>query len=294
MVTLRTLGVLDLRDGKGVEIRSVLQQPKRFALLAFLTISAPRRHHRRDSLLAMFWPDLDTEHARAALRRTLHFLRAALGAGVIQRRGEEELSVSAQELWSDTTAFENSVRAGDLTVALELYRGELLCGFHVPDAPDFQGWLEQERGRLRDAAVTAAWSLAEAAERARNPEEASRWGRRALALTPDDEDTVRRLLTLLNRIGERSAALHVYDDFARRLALESDLKPQSDLLALVETIRTQRTPARPVLVDSSCPAASIAVLPFLNLSADPENEYFSVGMTEEILNTLTQMGEMRQ
>ncbi len=32
---------------------------------------------------------------------------------------------------------------------------------------------------------------------------------------------------------------------------------------------------------------SIAVLPFLNMSADPENEYFSDGITEEILNALT-------
>jgi TolB-like protein/AraC-like DNA-binding protein len=34
---------------------------------------------------------------------------------------------------------------------------------------------------------------------------------------------------------------------------------------------------------------SIAVLPFLNLSADPDNEYFSDGITEEIINALTKV-----
>jgi adenylate cyclase len=34
---------------------------------------------------------------------------------------------------------------------------------------------------------------------------------------------------------------------------------------------------------------TIAVLPFLNMSADPENEYFSDGISEEILNALTRV-----
>ncbi len=35
---------------------------------------------------------------------------------------------------------------------------------------------------------------------------------------------------------------------------------------------------------------SIAVLPFVNMSAEAENEYFSDGMTEEIINALTKVG----
>ncbi|MCP5108244.1 MAG: guanylate cyclase, partial [bacterium] len=35
---------------------------------------------------------------------------------------------------------------------------------------------------------------------------------------------------------------------------------------------------------------SIAVLPFLNMSSDPENEYFSEGITEEIINVLVKVG----
>jgi serine/threonine protein kinase/tetratricopeptide (TPR) repeat protein len=39
--------------------------------------------------------------------------------------------------------------------------------------------------------------------------------------------------------------------------------------------------------------ASIAVLPFRNMSADREAEYFSDGMTEEIINTLTKIQSLR-
>jgi len=38
---------------------------------------------------------------------------------------------------------------------------------------------------------------------------------------------------------------------------------------------------------------SIAVLPFTNMSADPENEYFSDGLTEELLNVLARNPELK-
>ncbi len=40
-------------------------------------------------------------------------------------------------------------------------------------------------------------------------------------------------------------------------------------------------------------AKSIAVLPFANMSADPENEYFSDGITEEIINALVKLPGLR-
>ncbi len=54
------------------------------------------------------------------------------------------------------------------------------------------------------------------------------------------------------------------------------------------------------LVASSTPAsstaavpASIAVLPFVNMSSDPEQEYFSDGLSEELLNQLAQVPDLR-
>jgi len=40
-------------------------------------------------------------------------------------------------------------------------------------------------------------------------------------------------------------------------------------------------------------AASVAVLPFVNMSNDPDNEYFSDGLTEELLNVLAKISELK-
>ena len=49
--------------------------------------------------------------------------------------------------------------------------------------------------------------------------------------------------------------------------------------------------ARPTVSDSS--RASIAVLPFRNMSAEKENEYFTDGITEEIINALSKIEALR-
>ncbi|MDX1480548.1 MAG: hypothetical protein R3315_02670 [Woeseiaceae bacterium] len=41
------------------------------------------------------------------------------------------------------------------------------------------------------------------------------------------------------------------------------------------------------------PEASIAVLPFVNMSGDPDNDYFSDGLSEELLNTLVKLGGLK-
>ncbi|MGI9075956.1 MAG: protein kinase domain-containing protein, partial [Gemmatimonadaceae bacterium] len=51
--------------------------------------------------------------------------------------------------------------------------------------------------------------------------------------------------------------------------------------------------ARITGAEPSQSARSIAVLPFTNMSADPEAEYFADGMSEEIINALTKLESLR-
>ncbi len=255
MIDLRTLGTLDLRTREGAELRSVLTQPRRAALLFYLALARPRGFHRRDTLLALFWPEADTERARTALRQAVYFLRRSLGETTIVSRGDGELGLEPGVVSCDAVEFEALADAGEPERALALCQGDLLPGFFVEDAPAFERWLEEERKRLRGRAAEAAWTLAERGERAGDADAAGRWARRAVELTPADEAALRRLMELLARLEDRAGALRSYDEFARRLEQEYEVTPAAETSALAARLRKQARRRLPAATPASAPMA---------------------------------------
>jgi DNA-binding SARP family transcriptional activator len=237
VIRLHTLGRLELVGADGRELRGILVQPKRLALLIYLAVAEPGRYHWREGILARFWPDLPPARASVALRKQVHFLRRALGAHALERRGRDELRLAPGAVWCDASAFQHALAEGDLPRALGLYRGPFLEAFYAPSAPGFEQWLEAERTALERRAADAAGRLAEAEERRGHRLTAALWARWALALAPLEEVGLRRLLALLARLGDRAGALEAYTAFTTRLAAELALAPSAETLALVREIR---------------------------------------------------------
>src|SRR5690606_37899823 len=247
MIELRSFGALEL-TADGRPVGSVLAQPRRAALLCYLAIALPRGFHRRDTLFALFWPDHDAEQARHALRQSVYFLRRALGPGAIESRGDDELAVAPAMVRCDVREFERALDEGRMEDGLALYAGELLAGFHISDAPDYERWLDAERTRLRERAQDAAWKLAAAREAASDFAGAAEVARRAAALAPADEIALRRLVLLLERVGDRAGAVRAWEAFAARLREEYELEPSAETQALGARIRAEsaeRPPAAP-------------------------------------------------
>ncbi|HSW29972.1 MAG TPA: BTAD domain-containing putative transcriptional regulator [Longimicrobiales bacterium] len=237
MLTLRAFGELDLRDATGAPLTSVLTQPKRSALLAYLLLSRPEGLHRRDALLALFWPELDQEHGRSALNQALTFLRHKLGEEVLVTRGGEEVGVDPSRIHCDVLAFGERVRQGQWCEALELYRGDLLEGLHVKEAPEVADWVDRERVRLREEAAGAAWRWAHQLIGEGKPVEAERKAQRALQLAPTEESPVREFIVALAGAGERGAALRFHEKFRDMLERELGVEPAPETEAAVRAVR---------------------------------------------------------
>jgi DNA-binding SARP family transcriptional activator len=195
---------------------------------------------RRDSLIALFWPDAEPQSARHSLRQALYLLRRDIGSDVIRTRGDGEVGIDPTRLLCDAARFETLAVTGRAEEAMEHYGGDLLPGFYVDDAPEFERWLDLERVRLRRMAARLSWDLARAAQRAGRPAEAARRAHEAVDLDPFDEKALHRLIELLDSTGDRAGALTAFDHFSRRLAEEYAAEPSPETVALVEHVRTRQ------------------------------------------------------
>lgn len=235
---LRILGPVELRAPDGRVLREVLGQPKRIALLAYLAAARPLGYHSRDTLLNLLWPECDQEHARAALRQALYVVRRGLGSDVVVGCGDSVLGVNPNRLWCDVNAFERAVASRDDSKALKLYQGELLEGFHISGAPEFERWVDRERARLSTNAAAAALRLARTEEKQGDLLHALHWTRRLLDVSPEDECALRRMIDLLHRLGDRASAMRIYNEFTRRLKQDYGLDPSVETRQLMATIRS--------------------------------------------------------
>jgi DNA-binding SARP family transcriptional activator len=106
---LRTLGLVQL-DAAGQSGAPLLAaQPKRLALLVYLALARPHGPQRRDTLLALLWPEASQEKGRQVLRQTVYLLRQALGAEAIVSRGDEDLGIDPGLLDCDALQFESAI-----------------------------------------------------------------------------------------------------------------------------------------------------------------------------------------
>jgi DNA-binding SARP family transcriptional activator len=137
ILTLVTLGGLDLRDGTG---ETLAIPPKRLALLAYLAVARPRGPQQRDTLLALLYPDKDTHHARMALRQLVREVRLGLGDSIVLSPQRETVALNTEAVRCDAWAFEEAVTRGDFARAVDCYTGAFLSGFHVSGCPEFEEW----------------------------------------------------------------------------------------------------------------------------------------------------------
>jgi DNA-binding SARP family transcriptional activator/TolB-like protein len=230
MLRLRTFGAAGLQRADG---SSIVLQRRPLALLAFVAASADGAS--REKTLGVLWPDTEEERARHSLAQTLYSLRRSCGADVI--RGTNVLQLDAALITTDLADFEQALAADEPERAADLYVGPFLDGFHLPNAGEFERWVEAERA---DLARRVSRALEECARRASQRGEtrlALEWWQRLAALDPLDSRVAQALVEALAAAGDVTGAIRHAQLHQTILRSELDLPPDAAVAALAERLR---------------------------------------------------------
>ncbi len=246
------------------------------ALLAYL--AADSKHpHRRESLAGLLWPDQSEKAAHDSLRNALAKLRHAIGDQEAQPPNllisKDSIQFNRQsDAWLDMERFNqllaqcNSHRhrrieacptcTDRLIEAVNLYRGEFLEGFSLPDSDLFEDWLRIKREEYLQMAMESLQNLASTYEWRGEPEKALTYTQRQLKLDPCIEAAHVQAMRLYAALDKRSEACEQYKKCVDVLANVLGVEPTEQTTRLYEQIKYgvfQAAPSRQSLRINNLP-----------------------------------------
>ena len=124
-----------------------------------------------------------------------------------------------------------------LSQGLDLYAGEFMAGFFLPNAPRFNDWLVVEQERLRQLARNGYRQLAGWQEEQGDFTAGIITVQRWLSWDPLDETAQQKLMRLLAYDGRTSEALGTYEKYRDHLQKEISISPDPDTTALYRSIQ---------------------------------------------------------
>lgn len=287
---LKLLGefALTRSDGRAVDLPSRRMR----ALLAVLVLSG-QGGVSRERLAGLLWSDRADAQARASLRQCLFELRTALSAANLDllQIGRDRVAVQTERLESDADGLEQSlsgVFSPDIPkVSHWLRSGALLADFEVGGL--FEDWREETRARFESLIANGVQMLLDRLAAAQAWDQVLGLAEACLVRDPLNEAVVAAAIWADQALGRRAAAQRRFDALKIALARELGVSPAPTVVAALA-----QTPSRP---DSAPPRAGeklrLAVLAFDNRTGDPDLDYFSDGVSEEILQRVARSSDIQ-
>jgi DNA-binding SARP family transcriptional activator len=233
-----------LRIQSGDELALQLEPRRAEELLCYLLLYRDRLHER-EKLATLFWPDTPPGYAKRYLRQPLWQLQSVLNhtpksAAHLLYTTYEQVGINQQaDYWLDVAFFERAFaavedmlgktfcdeQAEQVRAAVQLYQGDLLEGW-------YQDWCIYERERFQSMYRALLDKLLNYSEVHGEYEAGVAYGAQILRYDRAREQTHRQLMRLHYLAGDRSAAIHQYENCVAALHDELDVTPAKSTITL--------------------------------------------------------------
>lgn len=228
---LNCLGVPALRNFRDEPVPIRIR--KHMALLVFLATQGVRL--RRDTLIALLWPDVPQFQGRQSLATALSALRRALGPHAIEATREY-----AQLVPGAVTTDLEWLERGELDATADHPALELdgfLAGFELSECPEFQIWRDRQHARWLPRVHEGLHQQIEQARRRGDTRGMERSAEQLLAIDEFAEEGIRGKMEARAMAGDRITALRLYDDWIGRIASDLGASPSEALEGMAVRLR---------------------------------------------------------
>jgi DNA-binding SARP family transcriptional activator len=205
----------------------------------------------RERLGAYLWAESPDDKVSHRLTQLIYSLRRDLPVEDVFL-GTGELRLNPQVIGTDVQDFSQALEAGDFAGAARTYTGPFLENFFLDDAPEFERWVEEERGRLAERFRASLEWLADEAKRRNDLPAMAGWLLKLSQADPLNPEAVARYLETLEALGDREGALRFARSYEALLRAEFEMVPDPLVATVIDRLKQQ--PARRALSLPPSPA----------------------------------------
>lgn len=234
MFYLKTLGRLSLHESSS-DRTAVLSNSKPLALLAVLAVM-PGHASSREYIADLFWPELDHQRARRALRQAL-FQLSKRSSDQLVNADDSILTVSADVLAVDLWAFDKAIEVGDYARAVDLCAGLFMAGYERKAGSELGRWIEAQNERIRAGLEIGYAQVIMNALEAEDTERAIGYAQQYVDRNPLDELAQTTLIRTLKVSGNEVQALQAYQAYRTILRDELQDEPPEQLEKSMAVVR---------------------------------------------------------
>jgi len=264
---LRVLGAFELAapSGELIPVTSVRMR----ALLAYLA-TLPTGTESRRQIAGLLWASRSEEQARQSMRQMLSTFRRGPCAQLLVATDQSQVGIELSLLSIDRDLLirpPTDADADTLIQIADLYRGDFAAGLEIGE-PDFDSWLQAERLRCRESAITLFDRLVRTLAELGRHDEALRRANRLLEFDPLREETQRLVIAEETIVSGRATAMQRYEAFRVLLRDELGIRPEAATLRLLDELRRHET--KELVPDASDPEIERELTDPAPVAATPE------------------------
>ncbi len=296
MLQLQLFGGFKLStdDGQNIAIRLLKDR----ALLTYLAVNAGKTFPR-SALAGFLWSEQAEDKARHSLSQSLSSICDALAMHApILERGRKEIVLQKDAVQVDLSEFEKLATEKNFDncyQAVDLYQHDILSEVDF-DEPEYEDWITEKRVAAQQLLIESGL-LVLAVSNTLEPTSGINIAKKIIRVDPYCEVAHQYLIRQYFKTGNIKSAHQQFEICQKSLIDDLGIEPAPETRRALEpatglVVATENPATEAGVIDQSRAIPSLVIMPIDNISGDPNLDFLSLGLADDITTELTRFRDL--